>query len=378
MKTKKSVVSIFTTTWGHKSIAEAVKNALGEKYKIYFNYIEPNPISVKPYNIAYVLFPTLTKIPFKISEIDSVSRIVEKYLTRPYAKKIEDYIAKQKPLFVVNTYFAFNFVMEKLSKKYSYTLINIIADPRSFHKLSVLPNSYNFVFDSESEKRSLKFGSPAKMTIRSGWFVRKQFMENYSKSKVRKHLGLSPDCLTLCIIGGSEGTANILKILPALVDSKKTVQVVFICGKNKGLYQTLRVYQKIQNFTNGNSVKMIIKGYTENTHKYLQASDIVIGKAGPNLLFETVATHTPFFAISHIAGQEDGNLEIIKQYKVGFVEENPMKAIKLVRKIIKNPDMLDWFQKPLEKLAEYNRKSSAVLSDFVGNQLQKNKPQTPS
>ena len=123
---------------------------------------------------------------------------------------------------------------------------------------------------------------------------------------------------------------------------------------------------------NGNDVKFVIKGYTENTHKYLQASDLVIGKAGPNLLFETVATQTPFFAISHIAGQEDGNLDIIKKYKLGFVEENPVKAIKLTRKIIRNPKILKRFQKPLQRLSEYNNKSYKILMEYIKEKLNTN------
>ena len=145
--------------------------------------------------------------------------------------------------------------------------------------------------------------------------------------------------------------------------------MVFICGKNKSLYKSLRLFQEIHKLSNGSNTTFIIRGYTENTHEYLQASDLVIGKAGPNLLFESVATHTPFLAISHIWGQEDGNLEIIKKYKLGFVEENPVKAINLTRKIIRNPKMLNWFQKPLEKLAEYNNNSYQILRDFVAEIL---------
>ncbi len=371
MKDKKATISIFTTTWGHKSIGHAIKDTLKAKYRTRFNFIEPNQLSVKPYNTLYVLFPSFNKIPYKISEFDYVSKIVKKYLSKPYSRVIEKYIRQQKPKIVISTYFAFSFVLEKLAKKYGFTFINVIADPRSFHKLEASMNSFNFVFDKKAEKRCRQFGIGENNLIQSGWFVRKRFMKAYNKINVRRSLELA-DKFTLSVIGGSEGTANILKILPAFIDLGNEAQVVFICGKNKGLYRSLRLFQKIHNLSNSSSVSFVIKGYIENTDKYLQASDIVIGKAGPNLLFETVATHTPFFAISHIAGQEDGNLDIIKEYKIGFVEENPVKAIRLTRKIIRNPKILDRFQKPLQKLSGYNSNSRQILLDFIEEKLHSN------
>ena len=82
---------------------------------------------------------------------------------------------------------------------------------------------------------------------------------------------------------------------------------------------------------------MVNLEFTKELDKYIKISDLVIGKAGPNLLFETVAAKKPFMAVSHIHGQEDGNLEIIRNYKIGFVEENQIKAIKLIKSIINKP-----------------------------------------
>jgi processive 1,2-diacylglycerol beta-glucosyltransferase len=279
-------------------------------------------------------------------------------------------VKKQRPKIIISTYFAFTFVLEKLSKKYHFTLINIIANPRSFHKLETSLSSYNFVFDGRSEKRCCKFGVNKNLLVKSGWFVRDEFQKSENKEGARSSLGLNPKLFTISVIGGSEGTLNILKIIPAFFSTDKKIQVVFICGKNKSLHRSLLAFFKILELNKHRNTIFSIKGYTENTHKYIQASDLIIGKAGPNLLFETVATQTPFFAISHIAGTEDGNLEIIRNYKLGFVEENPMKATQLTQKIINNPKMLNWFQRPLIKTAEYNKNSHQILLDFIDKKLQ--------
>ncbi len=372
MKSKAVTISIFSTIWGHHSIGKAIEDALSPKYRIYFNSIKPEALLSKSYTSLYLLFPSFNKIPFKISESDRISRLGLRYLYKSYAKKIEVLIKKQKPKIVVSAYFAFSFVLEKLAKKYHFTLINIVTDPRTFHKVSLSKNSYNLVFDEKSVKRCIQFGIPKELCIKSGWFVRKEFQKSESAEAVRVSLGLNPKLFTICVIGGSEGMINILKIFPAFFALDRKLQIVFVCGKNKGLYNSLRSILKILKLDSFNT-KFIIKGFTENTHRYLQASDIVIGKAGPNLLFETVAVQKPFFAISHISGQEDGNLDIIKEYRLGFVEEKPVKAVKLAQDIINNPKILNRFSKPLEKLSVYNKDSYNILQQFIEEKILKEK-----
>ena len=97
----------------------------------------------------------------------------------------------------------------------------------------------------------------------------------------------------------------------------------------------------------------------------MQAADLVIGKAGPNSVFEAIATLTPFFATTHISGQEDGNLDIIRDLKVGYVEEDVKKASKLLFKIIEYPEQLKEFKPHLKKLADYNKNSKKELQKRV-------------
>ncbi|KKR49860.1 MAG: MurG2 [Candidatus Curtissbacteria bacterium GW2011_GWA1_40_16] len=371
MKIQKPVVSIFSTIWGHKSIGEAVNDALKDKFETHLNLITPEKIFVKPYNTAYHFFPSLTKIPFKVSQLKYLRKIAENFFSKSYTKKIEMLIKQQKPDVVVSTYFAFNFSLTRLIKKYKFLPINIIADPRTFHKLSLSPKMYNFAFDDVAIRYALKTEAKRDTLVKCGWFVRKNFHKCSDKNVIRRQLNLAPNKFTVTVVGGSEGTFTILKILPAFINSTKSIQVIFICGNNKALYTSLRALTKMLSLNKKNKPNFYAKGFIKNTHKYLQASDIVIGKAGPNLLFETVATQTPFFAISHIAGQEDGNLEIIKDYNLGFVEERSSRAVSLTKKIIASPNILDRFQTPLEKLAEYNRSSYSILSKFIEEKLLK-------
>ncbi len=365
MENKKAVISIFSTMWGHKSMGKAVEEALQPRFQTTLNFIKPEQLGLKSYNILYQLFPSFNSIPFKIAENDRVSQLVSKYLYKAYITKIESLLKKQKPKVVISVYFAFSLVLEKLAEKYSYALINVVADPRKFHRLSVSDSAYNLVFDQQSTEYCRKLGIDPKRCLQSGWFVRSEFQKSVSKEVARRSLELDPEIFTVCVIGGSEGAMSILKILPAFFGLDKLVQAVFICGNNRKLFNTLQSLLKIFEFGRTKKTKFFVKGFTNNVHQYLQASDLVIGKAGPNLLFESVAVQRPFLAISHISGQEDGNLDVIKEYRIGLVEENPAKAVKLTREIINTPEILSSFSKPLEKLSAYNQNSSIILRKLI-------------
>jgi UDP-N-acetylglucosamine:LPS N-acetylglucosamine transferase len=130
------------------------------------------------------------------------------------------------------------------------------------------------------------------------------------------------------------------------------------------MYRSVQALKKLLAKTNDQQ-KLIALKFVTNGEEYMQAADLVIGKAGPNTIFESVATLTPFFAITHIAGQEDGNLDLIRDHQLGYVEENISKAQKLLSDIIENPQQLQDFQPHLKEIADFNRQSKQKLLNLI-------------
>ena len=367
---KELKISIFTTKWGHFSIAKGIEDLLKDSNaNIYMNSIKLESLSDHSYSVIYRLFPQFYKVPFKIANHSHISKLAKSYFKNAYKKDIKSIFDKQKPHVVINTYLGFIPVLEEIAQKYPFLNLNVVADPRTFHPLEISTTAYNLLFDKKAIHKCKKFGAKENKCIVSGWFVRKEFQENYNKLEVREELVFQPETLTFCIIGGSEGAYGILKILPALLNPSNPLQVVIICGNNTQLLNAVRGFVKINKIQNNGNVTFTPIGFSEKIDRYIKSSDLVIGKAGPNLLFETVATKTPFFAISHISGQEDGNLEIINENNLGYVEENPVKANKILKEIIRNPQQLQKFEKSLIKMANYNSRASSKLKKFIGDKL---------
>lgn len=361
---KKPTTSIFTTTEGHLSIAQAVEQALKKKHITHLNITRAKEFNL--YTPFYLFFPHLFKIPFKLGNFPTTQKIANSYSKISYQKGILQYLKSQKPQIVVSCFYMYNHILQENQSNKNFILFNTIANPRTFSPLELSPQAYNLVFDTKAHKDCLSRGvSPDKLII-SGWFVRDQFEQKYDQKKIRQQLKLDPNILTLLIVTGSEGTNTVLKNFPAFINSKNPVQIIFACGKNKNLYSTIKTLSKATKIANPkNKATIIPLGFTKDIHLYIQAADLVIGKAGPNLLFESVATHTPFLATTHVSGQEDGNLDIIKEYNLGYVEENFSRSVKLIKKIINQPKTLKQFQPSLKKMATYNKTSKKILLQTI-------------
>lgn len=351
MQTKKTV-AIFTTNEGHESIAQAISSALEPHYHV-VTLLHKDPL-MHTYLPFYQLFPHLFSIPFKVAQYDKLVKPIKTAYKRRVQKKVLAFVDTHQPDILINTYMMFIPTLEEVSQQRGIPFINVIPDPKTVHRLGVSESATtNTVFD-QSQLDLLQQTHPASSFTVTGWFVRHEFEQDYDQEQVRKKLKLAKNKFTLLIASGSEGTALIIKLVGLLSESKKDVQIIVACGNNQALYKAIRLTQRILRQT-GHKTTLIPLKFVTNMHEYMQAADLVVGKAGPNTIFEAVATRTPFFAITHIAGQEDGNLDIIRDYHLGYVEENPLKATKRIRHILNNTSSLQEIVSDLDRVALHNR-----------------------
>lgn len=359
-------IGIFTSGYGHESIADAIAEKIEEKskgkykIKIFFRKL----VWDFAYSSLYKISPTSLGSSFHLTsklirKNKNARNIVESIFLFSDEEKIRSFVKKNKIDLCISTYCACNPTLEKLQKE-GIPFINIITDPRTPHAIIFSKKAAaQLVFDDSVPNLSAQ-----KNTQKTGWFIRGKFEAQYDKTKIRKKLKIDNN-LTFLITSGSEGANSILKILPSIINCDKKVNFIIACGNNEFLYNNiLGIQQSLASFSSSKA-KIIPLGYTKDLHLYMQAADMVVGKAGPNTLFESVACETAFFAITHIHGQEDGNLEIIKDYKIGIVEENTKKANQELEKLIQNPEKTASFTENIKKLKEYNQNSINILLEEI-------------
>jgi UDP-N-acetylglucosamine:LPS N-acetylglucosamine transferase len=358
-----SKIAIFTGPQGHLSIAQAVESKLRSQHKVSLFYDRNFLFGL--YKPIYQFVPGVNQIPFEISKVKRYQDAFYDMFKANYEQKITEFITQTKPDILISTYFMYNPSLDEFSQQSGTPFINVLPDPRTVHPLFISRlASHNLTFDDTATESCKNDQENKDSYITTGWFVKPAFEEKYDQAVVRKKLGLDRNLFTLLISSGSEGTTMVMKLLPLLMQIDKPIQVIIACGSNNTLLKSVNGFKTLLSRLRDN-VSILPLGFVTNMHEYMQAADLVVGKAGPNSLFESVATLTPFFAVTHISGQEDGNLDIIRDYNVGFVEENPFKAQTLIQEIIDNPKVLESFQPSLKKLATHNKNSQQKLLQLI-------------
>ncbi len=361
----KKTIAIFTSVEGHFSIAEAILADIQNKYSVKL-YFERDDL-FDFYVTFYKYFPAVMKVPFYLTKRKRLLTLMHQYCKKKYLEKVMAFCKKNKPDLIISTYFMYNSSIEQYCLENKIPFINILPDPLTVHPMIISKKAtFNAMFDQQ-QIVNCKKQMRANYT-QTGWFVRPQFEESYDQATVKKQLGLDPNVLTFLIASGSEGSNFVGTIFPSLLSSSKKLQIVIACGNNKNMLKTVQVLSEITEKLR-EQIVLIPLPFTDKIHLYMQAADLIIGKAGPNTIFESIATHTPFFAVTHIPGQEDGNLTIIKNYKIGYVQENPFKAARLLKKIMENPNELEQFVEPINTLAKMNHQSKKILLQEIDKLL---------
>ncbi len=371
---QKAIITLFTSVEGHLSIAEAIQQSLADKYTVH-TFISRDAL-FDLYLPIYRFFPGIFKFVYNFGKNKVFRAIANVFLLHKYHDTVFSFNEQHQADLCMSVYFMYNPSLDKYVQKKHIDYINIIPDPRTTHPLYVSSLAQpNVVFDEAHQRECLKLRSNAAYA-QLGWFVREEYQPPQNKKKAKEHLSLDSEKLTFLITSGSEGTHLVTSILPSLIAAKASLQIIVACGNNQLLLKDMEMLAQ-QTEQAGGEVSIIPLPFTKELYKYMQAADLVIGKAGPNSIFEAAATLTPFFAITHIAGQEDGNLDIIRERNLGYVEENPTKAAQLIKEIITQPEILQTFEPSLKELATYNRETKKKFLTLVEELLQKH-PTLPS
>ncbi|MBU4431595.1 hypothetical protein KKB16_05825, partial [Patescibacteria group bacterium] len=185
-------------------------------------------------------------------------------------------------------------------------------------------------------------------------------------------LGFTDDRPVIFVGGGSLGASWLLKFLSALFFVKKPVGVIFNTGKDRMAFKVIERYKEIfdKYFKKKSFIKIKNLGWIDNMAEVLAACDIVFGKAGPNFLFEVVASGKPFVSITHIGGQEDGNIDLIREKKLGWVKEKTTELAGFLKKYVENPERYNnRFRESIEEERKLNEGSLEKINTYLGRLL---------
>jgi UDP-N-acetylglucosamine:LPS N-acetylglucosamine transferase len=375
MAKKKILVLTDTLPWGHRSIAKAIYGFLKEKesennYEVIFREVKAmTGMAIDMYVFSYRYMPASNRLLHRLSHKPAVRELLEKS-SRMNLPSLKRLINEVKPDLVLSTYFFHTHSLARWRKEKNkkFRLWTVAADPWTINPMSFIRDAdLTLVYDEKSVEEGLAAGLSREQMLITGWWTRLGMYEKYDYKESRKKLGFEDDRPVIFIGGGSLGTSALPKLLPLIMIIDKKVGLVINTGTDKLAYKMVEQYKKMfSRFKKNDNVKIVHLGWIENMAEVLSGCDMVLGKAGPNFLFDTVACQKPFVAITHIGGQEDGNIELIKKKKLGWVKERNKEILDFILSYLDRPKYFEKkYQENIKKEADKNKKTLPLILEKI-------------
>jgi UDP-N-acetylglucosamine:LPS N-acetylglucosamine transferase len=159
--------------------------------------------------------------------------------------------------------------------------------------------------------------------------IAQNIFNNISKEEMKKKLGLNINPM-IFIAGGGEGMEQVPKIVEAIDKSNRNLTLCVVCGKD------IPQKEYLQKHKYNNEVKVL--GWVDNFTEYVLACDIVITKAGPATVWETISAGRKMILYGFIGGVEEGDVAFAINNGNVVSEKNPNKIADLIPSLLSQPD----------------------------------------
>ena len=298
---------------GHRSCSDAIKSAI----------LELNPdVDVNTFDAmaffpgytdgneqGYISFTTHYRFFWKLFfEITSFFReISNSVLAKPIYKRFGKLISEYKPDIILSVHPCFVGSVIKCLKrmKSSIPLYTCIIDLVKFSHLWLDKKcEMTFLPTDKMYHLLLKKGFNGERIIHSGFPINERFNRINKSSK--------PDI----------SLPNVLMVNPSLKGNKETLKLVLAALKhNVNLTVVTGSDKKLKEYLDENlkNIKNVtVLAYVHDMDIRISCADVLIAKAGPNIILEAVKMCVPVLITGHILGQEEKNYQYIVENGYGL------------------------------------------------------------
>ncbi len=298
-KQKRILILTADAGFGHRSAANAVSEALHQKYGESACVSIVNPLDDKrtpiflresqsDYDTLIRNTPELYRAGYEASDALVPTTLLERALTVMLFEVMSEYLKNFNPDIILTTYPLYQAPLNavRFFHNLSVPVYAVITDLISVHRIWFNNQTDGFFVptDEVNELAQKYHISPEKITI-TGIPVSPQFMQpKFEKSTLRKELGWEPELTTVLAVGSSrveqlESTLNVINHFC------EKVQLICVAGKDKSLYKQLSSVTW--------HIPTQIYEFVDDMPKFMLASDCIISKAGGLIVTESLAAGLP-------------------------------------------------------------------------------------
>ena len=396
---KRVLIMSASTGGGHNRAARAIKEELESRtinnmpikceivdsLKLVNNTMDK--VISRGYEKSSIYTPKAYGSVYRLSETNLASRNEFKGnpLTSLMARKFKHLLNDSKPDLIIGTH---PFPMIALSTLKKHSNLNTLNLGESFIKnskvdvppmISVLTDYTThstwiqneidyYIVGHEYVKELLVYEGVNGEKVKSfGIPVEKSFLDHRDKETVLTELGLSPDKLTVLLMGGSFGAGNIKETLEDLLTIDRDFQILVVTGRNEHLKDKL---SKMLDSTIQDK-NICLLGYTDKMNDILASIDVLISKPGGLTTTEALLNDVPMIVPYFIPGQEEENLDFLTNCGAALRTTKKYSLPVLLKVLIDDPSRLDMLRKNIKSIRKFD--SAVNISNLVVDILDNNK-----
>jgi 1,2-diacylglycerol 3-beta-galactosyltransferase len=338
---KPHVLFLFSDTGGgHRSAAEAIIEAIQLEYGDavttemldFFKGYAPLPFNKMPdWYPDMVKAPYLWGLSFKMSDGRRRARAITASMW-PYVGRAVRALVKNHPADLIVTVHAMaTTVILKALGRNRPPFIIVVTDMVSTHALWYDQRADLILVPTEkARQRAIAYEMDPDQVRVVGQPVTLRYSAPVGDKKaLRNKLGWEQEKNVILLIGGGEGMGPLGKSARAIATSGLDVALAIICGRNQRLKKHLESLDW--------PVPVHIYGFTRELPDFMRAADVLVTKAGPGTIAESLNAGLPMILYARLPGQEDGNVAFVMEEKVGVWAPQPKRVVQT---------LMEWVQKP--------------------------------
>ncbi len=338
MKPQRILIFFSDTGGGHRAAANALRDAFHHAYPEQFDITlvdgfkdcAPFPFD----HIPDTYFPLTSYTPWLWGALFHTSNA---RASLPVSATVDDFILRNgcarvirevDPALVISVHPLINRAPCNALKqiKPGAPFVTVVTDLFDAHGLWFSAASDLVVPTRGAYERGLRWKFPPEKLCVIGQPISLKFATTdagETQQSLRERLQLRQDLFTILLVGGGEGMGPLRNIARALDHSHLDIQLVIIAGRNQKLQKQLRDLSW--------HIPVNIQGFVTNMPDWMRASDLVITKAGPGTIMETLAAGKPMILSGYLRGQEEGNVRFVQETGIGVLRTNAQAIVRQVR-----------------------------------------------
>ncbi len=313
-------------------------------------------------------YPPLINAFYSGADNPFIMKIIDRLLGISILPRFMRYLEKAKPDIIVSTYFSFTHYLEMFKRLGQIDATCVVLNPEPFDAHYIWFShafDWSMVFSPKSFDEIVEKGIPARKVKVFPFPISPRYAKRTeSKEELRRKIGISRESFTFLFFFGAEGRGPMSRYLCAMLDRGIEAQVVVVCGKN----EKLRMEMEEMAARHAIRTRIVVRGFVTNLPEYIAASDIVVGKSGPNQVFESFIQEKPIVITSYLANERQTSDWVIAN-GLGWLCRTDEQFAMLASRLTAHPELIRKCERNIRSLGL--KSGTPEICEFLHGLLEK-------